>query len=54
MRAISCLLFGVKIVTPFRVIWSLAAYVGVTLKLGFVWLLADTLNALMEIRKNPF
>jgi alanine or glycine:cation symporter, AGCS family len=42
-------LFGVKIVMPFRVVWSLAAYVGATLKLGFVWLLADTLNALMAI-----
>ncbi|MBT3764985.1 MAG: sodium:alanine symporter family protein [Rhodospirillaceae bacterium] len=42
-------LFGVKIITPFRVVWSLAALVGATLKLGFVWLLADTLNALMAI-----
>jgi AGCS family alanine or glycine:cation symporter len=31
------------------VVWSLAALVGATLKLGFVWLLADTLNALMAI-----
>ena len=42
-------LFGVKIITPFRIVWSLAALVGATLKLGFVWLLADTLNALMAI-----
>ncbi len=42
-------LFGVKIIKPFRVVWSLAALVGATLKLGFVWLLADTLNALMAI-----
>ena len=42
-------LFGVRIIMPFRVVWSLAAYVGATLKLGFVWLLADTLNALMAI-----
>jgi len=42
-------LFGVKVIMPFRVVWSLAAYVGATLKLGFVWLLADTLNALMAI-----
>jgi len=42
-------LFGVKIITPFRVLWSLAALVGATLKLSFVWLLADTLNALMAI-----
>jgi AGCS family alanine or glycine:cation symporter len=42
-------LFGVKIIMPFRVVWSLAALVGAQLKLGFVWLLADTLNALMAI-----
>jgi len=42
-------LFGVKIITPFRVVWSLAALVGATLKLSFVWLLADTLNAMMAI-----
>ena len=42
-------LFGVKIIMPFRTVWSLAAFVGATLKLGFVWLLADTLNALMAI-----
>ena len=42
-------LFGVSIITPFRILWSLAALVGATLKLGFVWLLADTMNALMAI-----
>ena len=42
-------LFGTKIIMPFRVVWSIAAFVGATLKLGFVWLLADTLNALMAI-----
>ncbi|NKB19878.1 MAG: amino acid carrier protein [Alphaproteobacteria bacterium] len=42
-------LFGIKVIMPFRVVWSLAAYVGATLKLGFVWLLADTLNALMAV-----
>lgn len=42
-------LFGVRIIMPFRAVWSFAALVGATLKLGFVWLLADTLNALMAI-----
>ncbi len=42
-------LFGVRIITPFRVLWSLAALLGATLKLSFVWLLADTMNALMAI-----
>ncbi len=42
-------LFGINIIMPFRIVWSIAAFVGATLKLGFVWLLADTLNALMAI-----
>lgn len=42
-------LFGIKIIMPFRIVWSIAAFLGATLKLGFVWLLADTLNALMAI-----
>lgn len=42
-------LFGVKIIMPFRVVWSIAALVGALLKLDFVWLLADTLNAMMAI-----
>jgi AGCS family alanine or glycine:cation symporter len=42
-------LFGVKIITPFRIVWCLAIIVGATMELAFVWLLADTLNALMAI-----
>ena len=42
-------LFGIGIIMPFRAVWSFAALIGATLKLGFVWLLADTLNALMAI-----
>ena len=42
-------LLGIRIITPFRVLWSLAVLVGATLKLSFVWLLADMLNALMAI-----
>ena len=42
-------LFGVKVITPFRVLWSIAALIGAVLTLDFVWLLADTLNALMAI-----
>ena len=42
-------LFGLKVITPFRVLWSVAALVGAILTLDFVWLLADTLNALMAI-----
>ena len=42
-------LFGINVIMPFRIVWSLATLVGATLKLSFVWLLADTLNALMAI-----
>jgi len=42
-------LLGVKAITPFRIVWSLAPIVGATVKLSFIWLLADVLNALMAI-----
>ena len=42
-------LFGTSIIMPFRAVWSLAAIIGATVKLGFIWLLADTLNAMMAI-----
>lgn len=42
-------LFGVKAITPYRVLWILAIPVGATLNLGFVWLVADTLNAMMAL-----
>jgi alanine or glycine:cation symporter, AGCS family len=42
-------LLGVKVIVPFRILWSLAPILGATVKLSFVWLLADTLNALMAI-----
>ena len=42
-------LFGVKIIVPFRVVWILAVPAGAAISLDFVWLLADTLNAMMAI-----
>ncbi len=42
-------LLGSWIIYPFRIVWSFAVFVGATLKLGFVWALADTLNAMMAI-----
>ncbi len=42
-------LFGTSIIMPFHAVWSLAAIVGATVKLGFIWFLADTLNAMMVI-----
>lgn len=42
-------LFGVKAILPFRVLWVLALPIGATQSLEFIWLLADTLNAMMAI-----
>jgi AGCS family alanine or glycine:cation symporter len=42
-------LFGERAITPFRVLWILAVPIGATASLDFIWLVADTLNALMAI-----
>lgn len=42
-------LFGVKAIMPFRLLWVLAIPVGALAKLTYLWLLADTLNAMMAI-----
>ena len=42
-------LFGVKAIWPFRVAWILAVPIGAVANLGFIWLVADTLNALMAL-----
>ncbi|MBJ6136199.1 alanine/glycine:cation symporter family protein [Marinobacter litoralis] len=42
-------LFGVKAIVPYRIIWVIAIPVGATVNLGFIWLLADTLNAMMAL-----
>ena len=42
-------LFGIRAVKPFRVIWILVVPLGAVSSLDFIWLLADTLNAMMAI-----
>ncbi len=42
-------LFGETAITPFRVLWIIAVPVGATASLDFIWLVADTLNALMAL-----
>ncbi len=42
-------LFGERGILPFRILWTLMVPAGTMLHLDFVWLLADTLNALMAI-----
>ena len=40
---------GVKSLVPFRLLWCVAVPLGAIAHLDFIWLLADTLNALMAI-----
>lgn len=42
-------LFGVKAIVPYRIAWVIAIPIGATLNLGIVWLIADTLNAMMAL-----
>ena len=42
-------LFGVKAIVPYRVAWILAIPAGAILSLDFIWLVADTLNAMMAL-----
>ncbi|MFW1676386.1 alanine/glycine:cation symporter family protein [Pontibacter sp. JAM-7] len=42
-------LFGVRSILPFRILWILGVLVGSVVGLDFIWLLADTLNAMMAI-----
>lgn len=42
-------LFGVKAIKPYRILWILAVPAGAVLSLDFVWLVADTLNAMMAL-----
>ena len=42
-------LVGKAGIKPYRVLWLIALLIGSVSKLGFVWTLADTMNALMAI-----
>jgi AGCS family alanine or glycine:cation symporter len=42
-------LLGVRSEMPFRILWTLAVPLGAIAQLDFIWLLADTLNALLAI-----
>jgi AGCS family alanine or glycine:cation symporter len=42
-------LFGVRSIRPFRLAWVIAIPVGAMAELDFIWLVADTLNALMAL-----
>ena len=42
-------LFGAKALLPFRLLWVAVIPLGAMAQLNFIWLLADTLNALMAL-----
>jgi AGCS family alanine or glycine:cation symporter len=42
-------IFGDKAILPFRIFWIIAIPIGATVPLDFIWLLADTFNALMAL-----
>ena len=42
-------LMGAKVLLTYRVLWIAMIYFGATADLGFIWLLADTLNAMMAL-----
>jgi len=42
-------LLGINVIVPYRILWTVAVYIGAVKGLGIAWLLADTLNALMAI-----
>lgn len=42
-------LFGVRLVTPYRIVFSLAVFVGCTAELRVVWSFADMANGLMAL-----
>lgn len=42
-------IFGPKSIIPFRILWVLVIPIGSMMDLKFIWLLADTLNAMMAL-----
>jgi AGCS family alanine or glycine:cation symporter len=42
-------LAGPRTIMPYRVLWTIAAFVGAVTHLDLAWMIADTLNALMAV-----
>lgn len=42
-------IFGERAIWPYRLVWVLAIPVGALFDLGLIWLIADTLNAMMAL-----
>lgn len=42
-------IFGLWVITPYRILWVVAILAGALVKLDFVWLLADVMNGFMAV-----
>lgn len=42
-------LLGSRVITPYRILWVIAVFIGAVAQLDIVWLVADVMNALMAI-----
>lgn len=42
-------IFGPRIIFPYRVVWVIAAFIGASQKVNFIWILADVMNGLMAL-----
>ncbi len=42
-------IFGIRAIIPFRMLWIIAVFAGTQVELDYIWLLADTLNAMMAL-----
>ena len=42
-------LLGIKVIVFYRILWVAVAFIGTTLKLDMVWIIAEILNGLMAI-----
>ena len=42
-------IFGIRVITPYRILWVVAILTGALIKLDLVWLLADVMNGFMAI-----
>lgn len=42
-------IFGLRVITPYRILWVVAILAGALVKLDFVWLLADVMNGFMAV-----
>ena len=42
-------IFGTAVIVPYRILWIIAAFIGASQKVNFIWLLADVMNGFMAL-----